>query len=95
MRRTGLVAHQILVERQILNQLKTINPVLQPSGEDIIEGMHYQWHAKIAKPFQLIQKPSGLTGMTTRKLALFTVHVDLMLNNKAMRPFDLLLLGWK
>lgn len=92
MHRSGVVSHRILVERQIVSELRTINPAETISGKGSVEGQSYRWQAKAVSEFQLIHvsmEPSGTSG------ALFNIHVELMRNGKPERAFELTLLGWK
>jgi len=90
--RSGNVAHRILIERQIVSDLKAINPVLQHSGEGIVEGWNYRWRADKLTEFRAMQISGSLT---TKKAALFNINVDLIQGEELEHTFELLLLGWE
>ena len=53
MHRSGTVAHRILLERQIVSELKSVNPAQQNSGKGSAEGWHYSWRGQKSNQISL------------------------------------------
>jgi len=92
MHRSGIVAHRVLLERQIVSELKSINPARKSSGKGSAEGWGYRWQAEKIVEF----RPMQVSGqVSNQQAALFNVHVDLIRDRKTERSFELYLFGWQ
>jgi len=91
-KKAGHVAHLLVAERAIVHSLERVNPGAQRKGEGVAEGLHYQWHAMIAEPFLPIFDPEGFS---KRKVALFTMMVNVQVENKKKHHFQYEKVGWK
>jgi len=95
MEHSAKMAQSILAERQVLKKLKGINPAIQKSGEGSIEGISYQWTAQKESEGQEIRLPSELKVLKSRVIGLYKVQVEMQRNQKQLKGFSPILLGWK
>jgi len=91
-KKTGQVAHLLTTERVIIHTLERVNPALQEKGEGLVEGLTYQWHAVVRDPFRPVFDPEGFS---ERKIALFTMMVDINTRRGRKYHFTYEQLGWK
>ena len=91
-KRAGQVSHSLIAERAIIRTLEGVNPALQTQGKGVSEGLSYRWHAVIHEPFLPIFDPEGFSG---RKVALFTMIVDVHTMRGKKYHFNFEQLGWK
>jgi len=91
-KKAGQVAHLLIAERAIVHTLEGVNPGVQDKGEGVAEGVRYQWHAAIREPFLPVFDPEGFA---ERKIALFTIMVNIDTRNGKKHSFQYEQLGWK
>jgi len=91
-KKAGQVAHLLIAERAIVHILEGVNPGVKDKGKGIAEGVRYQWHAVVREPFLPVFDPEGFA---ERKVALFTMMVDLDTRNGKKHSFQYEQLGWK
>jgi len=91
-KKAGHVAHLLVAERAIVHTLERINLGIHGKGAGVAEGLPYQWHVVISEPFIPVYDSDGLSN---RKVALFTLMVDIDTGNEKKHHFQYEQLGWK
>jgi len=91
-KKAGQVAHLLIAERAIVHILEGVNPAVQDKGEGVAEGIRYQWHAVVREPFLPVFDPEGFA---ERKIALFTMMIDLDTKGDQKHSFQYTQLGWE
>jgi len=91
-KRIGQLAHLLTAQRTIMARMEYINPAQQAEGEGVAETLHYQWHAKIAEPYQRIYQEEN---SFPREIALFTINVQIEKPRGGHYQFTLKRLGWR
>jgi len=91
-KKAGEVAHLLIAQRVIVHTLERVNPALQAQGKGMAEGLTYQWHAVVHEPFRPVFDPAGFS---KRKIALFTMIVDVDAKRDNKYHFNYEQLGWK
>jgi prepilin-type N-terminal cleavage/methylation domain-containing protein len=89
--KSGRVAKQILVEKQIVQHITLLNPADKPQGEDTVMDVSYSWQARqIIAPAQ-VRDPAEFA---KRKVALFEIVIKMRDANGRQSQLTLQQIGW-
>jgi len=93
--KTGRIARDIFVQTEIVNRLKTVNPVEMSPSTGMIAGIGYEVHVKRLTSFENV---TGLKSLSRIKwqVALFQITVDLLHETGEKRKSMVIKrVGWK
>jgi prepilin-type N-terminal cleavage/methylation domain-containing protein len=92
--RAGEIAHNLLIEQQIMQELAILNPVQKNQGDSVIAGKKMHWQATLKKEPQTMPLTQGEFG-TEKFAGLYEITVSF--NDANGKPLSLHWeqLGWK
>lgn len=90
--KVGQLAHLLSAQRTIVAKLEQINPAKQEKGKGVVQGLSYQWIAKITEPYQLVYQ---LENDFPREVAIYNITVDITKPRQGKYQFILQRLGWR